>query len=140
MIKEQVNFRQVCENHGYKATTIRMQLFQIFNDMAPVSAGEFIETTARKGFDIVTIYRTLDLFRKIGLTDEYGYGKKRVININNNSKKHYHFIRCSKCKKAIEFKSEIIEKQLEFIAKNEGFVGLRSHFLELTGECSDCTK
>lgn len=140
MDKSQPSLRDICENNGFRVTTVRQQLFTILTKLSPVSAGEYIAYAENLGFDTVTVYRTLDLFRKLGLTDEYGYGKKRILHLRDNDEKHYHFIRCSKCKKAVEFKSETIEKQLESIALAEGFSSISSHFLEVTGICSKCTK
>lgn len=139
MTSYQPSFRDICENNGYRVTTVRQQLFTLLTNVSPISAGDYIANAQSAGFDMVTIYRTLDLFRKLGLTDEYGYGKKRILHVRNNTEKHYHFIRCSQCKKAVEFKSETIEKQLESIALAEGFGGISSHFLEVIGVCSNCS-
>lgn len=140
MNNSQFTFRDMCENNGYRVTTVRQQLYTLLSNLSPISAGEYITKAQSSGFDMVTVYRTLDLFRKLGITDEYGYGKKRIIHIRNNTEKHYHFIRCSQCKEAVEFKSETIEKQLESIASAEGFNSISSHFLEVIGICSNCSR
>lgn len=134
------SLRVILEENGYKLTTIRQQLYKKIERNNPISARKFIEIAKTEGYDSVTVYRNLNLFKKLHLTDEYGYGRDRILHLRNQREKHYHFIRCQKCNKATEFKNENIELQLTKIAQEEKFSHISSHFLEIIGICKECTE
>lgn len=133
------SLRVILEENGYKLTTIRQQLYKKIVKNNPTPARKFIEIAKTEGYDVVTVYRNLSLFKKLHLTDEYGYGRDRIIHLRNQLEKHYHFIRCQKCNRATEFKNENIELQLTKIAQQEKFSNISSHFLEIIGTCKHCT-
>ena len=133
------SLKNALESKGLKSTTIRTQLHDLLISTSPISAGSFMNEAKSKGYDSVTIYRTLDIFKQLNLYDEYGYGKQRMLHIHNiDSSNHHHFIRCKVCNNAIEFENIQIEKQLDSIAKEQGFSNLSSHYLEITGICQYC--
>ena len=132
--------KNTLEVNNLKSTTIRNQLFDLLVNLSPISASNFMQEAKNRGYDGVTVYRTLDLFKRLNLYDEYGYGKQRMLHIHNDSSEHHHFIRCTKCEQAIEFESEAIEDQLAKIAAQQGYSLITSHYLELNGTCGKCAQ
>ena len=61
--------RTVCESNNVRVTTVRKNLFELLAAESPVAMSEFFEITKQKGFDTVSVYRTLDLFRKLDCND-----------------------------------------------------------------------
>ena len=57
--------KNTLEVNNLKSTTIRNQLFDLLVNLSPISASNFMQEAKNRGYDGVTVYRTLDLF-KIG--------------------------------------------------------------------------
>ena len=87
------------------------------------------------GVDTVTVYRTIDLFRKLGLVEEMGLGRNRLFELSDDYHAHHHHFTCTQCGAISDFDSEVIEAELHRISKEIGF-GIGSHQLEVTGVCS----
>lgn len=134
------SFRDICSVHDIRFTRVRSELFDLLQNISPVPAREFIAKATVSGFDMVSVYRTIDLFEKIGICDSYGSGKNRVLYATNGSDQHHHFIRCTNCNRAFEFENEAIEMQLDAIARRAGFSDVSSHYLEISGICKYCNQ
>lgn len=132
-------FKQLCAKYGIRATTVRGQLFVLLKESSPLLAAEFIDIAKNKGFDSVTVYRTLGLFYKLGIIYEFGSGKQRTLQLHEpNHDDHHHFIRCKTCNKVARFEDSAIEQQLLTVAKQKGFSSISSHYLEIIGTCARC--
>lgn len=89
--------------------------------------------------DRASLYRTLELFRTLGIIDELGYGSHRTIELSDRYAPHHHHLRCRLCGRVTNIDDLALEKALEIIAKSNKFV-LENHVLELTGKCESCPK
>lgn len=85
-----------------------------------------------------TVYRTLRLFREVGLASSSTFGTTASRFEVNDGDHHDHLV-CTKCHSIVEFYNETIEQLQEEIAKSHGFV-LTSHQMELYGLCPKCQK
>lgn len=115
-------FRDICYTHDLRYTRVRAELYELFIEHSPVAARDFIALATDKGFDTVSVYRTLDLFEKINICNSYGSGKNRILHASTTNEHHHHFIRCTNCNRAFEFENEAIEMQLDAIARRAGLV------------------
>jgi Fur family ferric uptake transcriptional regulator len=88
--------------------------------------------------DKVTVYRTMDLFRKLGLVQEMGAGRNRLFELSDDYHAHHHHFTCTECGAISDFDSESIEVDLHRIGERRGF-SIRSHQLEVTGVCNRCS-
>lgn len=135
------DFKLVCAKYGIRATTVRAQLYALLKQSSPLLAAEFIDMAKNQGFDTVTIYRTLNLFHKLGIVYEFGSGKQRTIQLHQpDHDDHHHFIRCVSCNKVARFEDPAIEQQLLAIAQKKGFALIDSHYLEIIGTCASCNQ
>lgn len=135
------DFQSLCAHYGIRATTVRRQLYELFVSTNPILAAEFIDLARAKGFDTVTIYRTIALFSKLGIMYEFGSGKQRTLQLYNPSHgDHHHFIRCSNCNKVAHFGDSALEQQLLEISQQKGFATINSHYLEIIGTCKACNQ
>lgn len=133
------NFNQLCAAYGMRATTVRRQLYALLQQHSPLLAAEYIDIAQRQGFDTVSIYRTVNLFQKLGIIYEFGSGKQRTIQLQTKSNdQHHHYIRCDSCNKVAKFEDSYIEQQLLAVAKQNGFMSVNSHYLEVVGTCVAC--
>lgn len=134
------SFRDICSLHDIRYTRVRAELFDLLQSENTITARDFITKAVGNGFDTVSVYRTIDLFEKIGICDSYGSGKNRVLYASNGGERHHHFIRCTNCNRAFEFENEAIEMQLDAIARRAGFSNISSHYLEISGICKYCNQ
>ena len=89
--------------------------------------------------DRASLYRTLKLFRELGIIDELGYGRDRTIELSDRYAPHHHHLRCSSCGVVTNLEIPAFEAALKSLARYNGFT-LESHVIELTGRCRDCAK
>ncbi len=132
-------FRTICESKGIRVTTVRNSLFDLLSKSSPITVADFFDLSKSNGFDTVSVYRTLDLFRKLDVMDEFGIGRQRVLQARTEIDAHHHFIRCKICGLQSEFEDDAIEYQLGTVAAENGFPKIRSHYLEIIGICQNCS-
>ncbi|MEO7617599.1 MAG: transcriptional repressor [Candidatus Saccharibacteria bacterium] len=87
--------------------------------------------------DRASLYRTLKLFRELGIIDELGYGLDRMIELSDRYAPHHHHLRCNLCGKVTNLDEPSLEEALRNLAATNQFV-LESHVIELSGRCADC--
>lgn len=130
---------QIAKNH-LKLTRQRREIFDVFAGMARhVTAEELYREASRKGpgIGLSTIYRTLNLFCRVGLAEarQFGDGHTRYDPIYN--KHHHDHLICTRCGKIAEFENLAIERLQETVARKHRFV-IHNHKLELYGLCAKC--
>lgn len=94
---------------------------------------------------LATVYRTLELFTKIGIIHkfEFGDGRNRYELSENIMEQHHHHLVCIKCGKIINYTEDKEEtgnclKELEeYLSKKYNFK-ITSHELYFYGLCSNC--
>lgn len=85
-----------------------------------------------------TIYRTLALLVKGGLLREVIFGEKHAHYEHVHDHEHHDHLVCSGCGKIIEFTDERIEKLQDEVCDKHKF-NAKTHRLQITGLCKDCT-
>lgn len=83
-----------------------------------------------------TVYRTLNLFKKIGLIEERKLGRIRCHYEISRSPSHQHLI-CRGCGKILEFKTSYLQKLIESVKHRHGFNVTKAELL-IEGYCSGC--
>jgi len=83
-----------------------------------------------------TIYRTLRMFKKLGLVEELHFDETHHHYEMKPSSEHHHLV-CLGCGKVVEFKCPLSPKMKEDIAREKGFevTGVE---IRMTGYCSRC--
>ncbi|MHB1361752.1 MAG: Fur family transcriptional regulator [Thermoleophilia bacterium] len=121
---------------GLKVTAPRMAVFRFLtqNDPSPVAA--IIEHHAQM-IDRASIYRTVALFRKIGIIRDIVAGGRRMIELTDQFGSHHHHISCLQCGKSRTVDDRALESDLARIADSNGFRPV-SHQIEMSGICADC--
>lgn len=122
---------------GFKLTVPRKEILKTLSASNPLSAQEIHILLKQKGFntDLVTVYRTLELFHSLGLVNQ--------INLSDNTARyelvsddHHHHLICIKCG-TIE---EVVGDETDLIkglTSKSDFQVLR-HSLEFFGFCRRC--
>jgi len=86
----------------------------------------------------VTVYRTLELLRSLGLVERLHHpdGCSSFMPV---SAAHRHHVTCERCRRTVEFTGCEIERLARLARSQTGF-SVRGHWLELTGLCPDCRR
>ena len=83
-----------------------------------------------------TVYRTLNLFKELGLVDEMRLGKVRCYYEIKQSQGHQHLV-CQGCGKVIEFENPHFKKLINAVQREHGF-NVKKAELYLEGYCPGC--
>ena len=95
---------------------------------------------------LTTVYRTLDLFSRIGAVQkfDFGDGKARFELIENPLKKgHHHHLVCVRCKSITDY-TDFMKEELELMEKTEHALSAKYHFrinhhtVDFYGLCEKC--
>lgn len=129
-------FESILKDNNVSVTTVRRA---IFNALAqadkPLKNGEI--ATLVPAVDRASIYRTLELFNRLGLTTTIIRGWTPFTELAEPFKAHHHHIVCEQCGKVVEIENDTLEDVLGLIAKRHNFT-LTKHVVELTGTCAQC--
>lgn len=130
-------FKLRLQKAGERVTTPRLAVFRQLVRHAPVSPSVLMSTCQADGLDTVTVYRTLALFRRLGLVVELGLGRHRFLELGDDYHAHHHHFTCSNCGNITDFNEKLIEEGLARISQQLGAT-IQSHQLELVGLCTKC--
>jgi Fe2+ or Zn2+ uptake regulation protein len=83
-----------------------------------------------------TVYRSLNLFKELGLIDEIRLGKIRCYYQIKQSPEHQHLV-CQGCGKVIEFQNPYFQKLIKAVQREHNFKIIKAE-LYLQGYCPEC--
>ena len=83
-----------------------------------------------------TVYRSLKLFKELGLIEERRLGKVRCYYEIKRSAEHQHLV-CQGCGKVMEFETPLVRELVDTIHKEHGFKVTKAE-LYLEGYCEQC--
>lgn len=127
--------KQTLKQAGSSATTSRVVVYSALQS-GPISMAKLISATCPKT-DRATVYRTIELFEKLGIVNRIWYGAEPLVELSEIFTPHHHHALCQNCGKAIDLYSSELESNLATLAKKHKFLAL-NHSVELSGYCSDC--
>ena len=85
-----------------------------------------------------TVYRSLNLFKELGLVQERRLGKVRCYYELRQSPEHQHLV-CQGCGKVIDFESPLVQQLVETIRQAHCFDVTKVE-LYLEGYCAECER
>jgi Fe2+ or Zn2+ uptake regulation protein len=124
---------------GHTLTSQRRLLLEILRDIeGHIDAKELYRRAIARDESIsqATVYRTLNLFKELGLIDEMRLGTIRCFYEIKQSPEHQHLI-CQGCGKIMEFSSPHFQKLVEAVRREHGFKVTKAE-LYLEGYCPEC--
>jgi len=127
--------RQTLKQAGSSSTKSRVVIFSSLQQ-GPLSMARLVDNV-RNQTDRATVYRTVDLFEKLGIINRIWYGPEPLVELSEIFTPHHHHALCQNCGKVVDFAGSELEAALSAIAKTNQFLAL-SHSIELSGYCSDC--
>lgn len=126
------------KEHQLRLTEPRKDVFSILNSHdEPLTIGEIIKSS--KFAERTSVYRTLEMFRKIGVVDIIQVGWKQRYELADPFKAHHHHLVCIKCGELKKIEQPKLEKLVSKIASAHNYE-LTAHHVELQGVCAECRK
>lgn len=119
-----------------RLTKPRRQVFTYLkNTDKPQSAAKIARHC--DGSDRTSVYRTLDLFVRLGIANAVPIGWKRRYELAEPFSAHHHHLSCSVCGALIDVHSPKLEDAMATVAAEHGF-SVQSHTFEIRGVCARC--
>lgn len=128
----------ILKEAGQSVTKPRQAVFETLSHTdEPLKNGEIAKRTPQ--VDRASVYRTLELFTKLGITTTTIRGWTPFTELAEPFKPHHHHMICEQCGNVEEIASDTLEDVLTLIANRHQFT-LKSHTVELSGLCNTCGK
>lgn len=124
---------------GHPLTNQRRLLLELLRDAEDhMDAKELYRRASAKDEFIspATVYRSLNLFKELGLVDEMRLGKIRCYYEIKQSPGHLHLV-CRGCDKVFEFQNPHFPKLIKAVRRERGFKVTKAE-LYLEGYCPEC--
>ena len=124
---------------GHPVTSQRRLLLELLREAkGHIDAKElYRRASARdKYISQATVYRSLNLFKELGLVDQMRLGQVRCYYEIKQSTEHQHLV-CQGCGKVLEFQSPHFSKLIKAVRDKHGFNVTKAE-LYLEGYCSEC--
>lgn len=140
-----INIKERLQNSGYKLTTQREAILKVIleNQDEHLSCDEIYGIVGNDypELGIATVYRTLQLFEKIGIVYKLNFddGCSRYELIVDSKEHQHHHLICLDCGKVIEVKLDLLDVLEDEIEKEENFT-IVDHNLKFYGYCNRCKK
>jgi Fur family ferric uptake transcriptional regulator len=134
-----LNRNQASQMQGHPLTSQRRLLLDLIHQAGRhIDAKELYRRASSKDESIspATVYRSLNLFKQLGLVDEKRLGKMRCCYEIKQPLEHQHLV-CQSCGKVIEFESSLIRELVDNIQREYGF-NVTKVELYLEGCCLEC--
>jgi Fur family ferric uptake transcriptional regulator len=124
---------------GYRLTPQRLAVLEMLHRSDAHITAEDIYNQVRATHPNVnrsTIYRTLQLLKKLGLVAETDLGGGRLCYHHIEVGHHHHLI-CQRCGRVIDVDESILDDFKELVIRRFGFVADIKH-LAIHGHCLHC--
>ena len=136
MQHSQAKLTQTLKEAGSSATKKRVAVFTQLQQSGPLSVGA-LARSLQEGVDRATVYRTVELFEKLGIINRIWHGFKHQIELSEIFTPHHHHAVCQNCGRTIDINSSELEATLSRLARDHQFLAL-NHSVELVGYCKKC--
>ncbi len=137
---ELAHFAERLRGAGQRATPQRLVILAAFDGPGRhLTADEVFAKVApaMPSVNRSTVYRTLELYRDLGLISETDLGNSVRQYELIEGEPHHHLI-CRECEETIEFPDSMVQELRQSIRMAYGFVPVIDH-LAVFGTCAECS-
>lgn len=124
---------------GKRVTSQRILLLDLIRKSEGHIDAEALHRRARERhprLSLSTVYRTLQLFKSLGLVDEHHFGESRHHYEVKDHNEHHHLV-CIGCGTIIEFQCPLTDQIKNDIGKKNDFQIIDTE-VRMIGLCSEC--
>ena len=137
------NLRELFHRVGLRLTPQRALIFKVIDASDDHLDAEAIweQTKSRdQSINLATVYRTLSVFRDMGLIDQRFFSRdhSRVLFEGSQKPAHFHFT-CCHCGNVSEFRADEIEALRSNLEAMKGW-NISQVFFHAEGKCSNCVE
>jgi Fe2+ or Zn2+ uptake regulation protein len=130
---------QVLREQGHRLTPQRLIVLRVVAEgQQHLGVDEVFREaqTAYPFMDLATVYRTLRLFKQVGLVTEVAIGDRLHYELTHPEDRHHHMV-CRVCHGAFNLSPHYLEEFNNTLVNEFGFVPNLDHFT-ITGVCVNC--
>jgi len=126
------------QTYSLKKTSTRLKVLSILSNAEIPLSVEKIQTQSRSE-NLATLYRTLELFEKVGLINKVQLFGRHTFYELIDEDHHHHHLSCKKCGilEDIEIDTPYTLERLA-LKKSKSFSSITNHSLEFFGMCKKC--
>jgi Fur family ferric uptake transcriptional regulator len=138
-VEQSWNIADALKKQGYRLTPQRLMVVSaIENSEDHISADEVYSQVIVRypNVNISTVYRTLELLKRLELVTETDLGGGRV-RYHPANKGHHHHLVCQKCGAMIDLDESLLEPLKEALLLEHNFIADLRH-LAIYGRCVNC--
>ena len=127
------------KKNGASLTKPRKAVFDLLLDQKPQSL-QVIIGRAKGKVDRATVYRTMELFEKLGIVNRLNIGWKYKFELSDVFQEHHHHFHCTNCGTTFSLEQNaMLETMIDTVAAKSSH-SPRGHQLEIYGLCADCQR
>ncbi|MDD3180064.1 MAG: transcriptional repressor [Opitutaceae bacterium] len=139
-VNVQSALEQACSrmhNVRMRVTKPRVAIFEtLLKCQGPISIDQIHQALGKKPCDLVTIYRCLAAFERVGLVRRsFSHQGTSLWEVALNSPRHYHIV-CKSCGRTEQADYFPVD-EMERVLRNRGYTEV-SHMVESFGVCPQC--
>ena len=126
--------------HGYRLTPQRLMIVSAIEaSEGHISAEEVYAQVAAKypQVNVSTVYRTLELLKRLGLVTETDFGEGRV-RYHPAGKGHHHHLVCTECGIVMDLDESMLSSLETMLLREYKFSADLKH-LAIFGRCAKCS-
>ncbi len=130
---------QSLRNLGYRLTPQRLLVLEIVAEGSSHMGVDEVYRLARAAYpymDLATVYRTLRLFKQVGVVTEVAIGDRLHYELTDPGEKHHHMV-CRACHGAFNLSPHYLEEFRNTLVREFGFEPDLEHFT-ISGDCATC--
>lgn len=130
---------EVLRDKGHRLTPQRLLVLSIVADGGGHMGVDEVFRRAKEAYpymDIATVYRTLHLFKDLGVVTEVAIGDRLHYELTDPHGKHHHMV-CRVCDGAFNLSPHYLEEFRETLLQEFGFEPDLEHFA-VSGTCAKC--
>jgi Fur family transcriptional regulator, ferric uptake regulator len=136
---KQTSGNRLFSTAGRRVTSQRILLLDLIRKSEGHIDAEALHRLARERhprLSLSTVYRTLQLFKSLGLVDEHHFGESRHHYEVRDNTEHHHLV-CLGCGAIVEFQCPLTEEIKKDIGKENDFQIINTE-VRMLGLCADC--
>ncbi len=131
------DLKALLKKDGRSLTGPRKVVFDLLHEQEPQSMQVLVKRAEGRA-DRATLYRTVELFERLGIVHRLNIGWKYKIELSEVFQGHHHHFYCVNCGRTYSLpNSSMLETMISSVAAKEGF-SPRGHQLEINGLCGNC--
>ncbi|MGA3150288.1 MAG: Fur family transcriptional regulator [Candidatus Saccharimonadales bacterium] len=131
--------KALLKKDGASLTKPRKIVFDLLLNQEPQSMKVLTQRAAGK-VDRATVYRTVELFERLGIVHRLNIGWKYKMELSDVFHAHHHHFYCTNCNKTYPLPANpMLETMIDSTVAKDGF-SPRGHQLEVYGLCAQCSR